>query len=167
MPYRAVGRYRQPPVLHRLLSSVVAALAAHGFSPANTVALEVLGRRSGRLRRTAVVVVEHEGQRFIVSLGGESEWVRNVRAAAGKAILRRGRRTPVHLVELPPAKRPPVLQAYASHRAFSRSPAYIARNYFGVKPHPGPSDFTNIAERYPVFVVTPKKESETWTRRRL
>ena len=161
MPYRAVGRYRQPPVLHRLLSTVVAALAAHGFSPANTVALEVLGRRSGRLRRTAVVVVEHQGQRFIVSLGGESEWVRNVRASAGKAILRRGRPTPVHLVELPPAKRPPVLQAYASHRAFSRSPAYIARNYFGVKPHPGPSDFTNIAERYPVFVVAPKKESET------
>jgi hypothetical protein len=62
------------------------------------------------------VMVEHQGQRFIVSLGGESEWVRNVRAAAGKAILRRGKRTPVCLV--PPAERPPVLLAYASHRAF-------------------------------------------------
>lgn len=124
------------------------------------MALEVLGRRSGRLRRTAVVVVEHQGQRFIVSLGGESEWVRNVHAAAGKAILHRGKRTPVCLVEVLPAKRPPVLLAYASHRAFSRSPAYIARNYFGVKPHPGLSDFTDIAERYPVFVVAPKKSAE-------
>jgi hypothetical protein len=43
MPYRAPGHYRPPPVLHRLLSSAVAALAAHGFSPANTVALEVPG----------------------------------------------------------------------------------------------------------------------------
>ena len=108
-----------------------------------------------------MVVVEHQGQRFIVSLGGESEWVRNVRAAAGKAILHRGKRTSVRLVEVLPAERPPVLLAYASHRAFSRSPAYIARNYFGVKPHPGLSDFTNIAERYPVFVVAPKKEPET------
>jgi deazaflavin-dependent oxidoreductase (nitroreductase family) len=152
MPYRAAGHYRQPPVLHRLLGSAVAALAAHGFSPANTVALEVVGRRSGRLRRTAVVVVEHHGQRFVVSLGGESEWVRNVR---GKAILRRGKPTPVRLVEVLAAERPPVLLAYASHRAFSRSPAYIARNYFGVQPHPGLSDFTDIPERYPVFVVAP------------
>ena len=118
MPYRAARRYRPPPVLHRLLSSTVAALAAHGFSPANTVALEVVGRRSGRLRRTAVVLVDHQGQRFIVSLGGESEWVRNVRAAAGKAILRRGKRTSVRLVEVLPVERAPVLLAYASHRAF-------------------------------------------------
>ena len=164
MPYRAAGRYRPPPVLHRLLSSAVAALAAHGFSPANTVALEVLGRRSGRLRSAAVVVVDHQGERFIVSLGGESEWVRNVRAAGGKVILRRGKRTRVRLVEVLAAERPPVLLAYASHRAFSHSPAYIARNYFGVKPHPGLSDFTDIAERYPVFVVAPEKQAETRTR---
>ncbi|HUB57008.1 MAG TPA: nitroreductase family deazaflavin-dependent oxidoreductase [Mycobacterium sp.] len=161
MPYRAVGRYRPPPILHRLLSSAVAALAAHSISPRNTVALEVFGRRSGRLRRTAVVVVDHDGRRFVVSLGGESEWVRNVRAAAGNAILHRGKPTPVCLVELPPAERPPVLLAYASHRAFSRSPAYIARNYFGVKPHPDLSDFIGIAERYPVFVVVPEKQAES------
>ena len=118
MPYRAAGRYRPPPVLHRLLGTAVAALAAHGFSPANTVALEVLGPRSGRLRRTTVVVVEHHGQRFIVSLGGESESVRNVHAAAGKAILRRGKHTPVRLVE------ERLLSTAAQLRA--RSPAWTA-----------------------------------------
>jgi hypothetical protein len=84
-----------------------------------------------------------------------------VRAAGGKAILRRGKRTPVRLVEVLATERPPVLLAYASHRAFSRSPAYIARNYFGVKPHPGLSDFTDIAGPYPVFVVAPEKTAET------
>src|SRR5262249_31370228 len=78
-----------------------------------------------------------------------------------QAILRRGKRTPVRLVEVLPAERPPVLLAHSSHRAFSRSPAYIARNYFGVKPHPGLSDFTDIAERYPVLVVVPEKKAET------
>ena len=155
MAYRASGRYRPPPMLHQLLSNAVGLLAAWGWSPANTVALEVPGRRSGRIRRTAVVFVEYEGCRFLVSLGGESEWVRNVRAAAGRVILRHGRPIAVHLVEIPPADRPPVLCAYASHRAFSRSPAYIARNYFGVPAHPAVADFTAIAERYPVFVVEP------------
>jgi hypothetical protein len=84
-----------------------------------------------------------------------------VRAAAGKAIVHRGKHTPVRLVEVRAAERPPVLLAYASHRAFSRSPAYIARNYFGVKPHPPLSDFTDIAGRYPVFVVAPEKQAET------
>jgi hypothetical protein len=46
------------------------------------------------------------------------------------------------------------------HRAFSRSPACIARNYFGVKAHPGLSDFTDIAARYPVFVVVREKRAE-------
>lgn len=81
MPYREPGRYRPPPMLHRWLSNAVGALAARGWSPANTVALEVPGRRSGRVRRTAVVLVEHDGRQFVVSLAGESQWVRNVRAA--------------------------------------------------------------------------------------
>ena len=160
MPYHAAGRYRPRRRSCIGCSAAPSPRSPTRLQPREHRRVEVLGRRSGRLRRTAVVVVEHQGQRFIVSLGGESEWVRNVHAAAGKAILHRGKRTPVCLVEVLPAKRPPVLLAYASHRAFSRSPAYIARNYFGVKPHPGLSDFTDIAERYPVFVVAPKKSAE-------
>jgi hypothetical protein len=76
-------------------------------------------------------------------------------------MLRRGERTPVRLVEVLAAERPPVLLPYASHRAFSRSPAVIARDYFGVKPHPDLSEFTDIAERYPVFVVAPETQAES------
>ena len=153
MPYRSPERYRPPPKLHRLLNRAVAVLAARGWTPANTVTLEVPGRRSGQIRRTAVVSVDQEGRRYLVSLAGESEWVRNVRAASGRAILRHGRATPVRLIELPVGDRPAVLQAYASHRAFSRSPAYIARNYFGVAPDPAPAELPALAERYPVFLI--------------
>lgn len=155
MRYRVPGRYRPPPPLHRLLSGAVGILAARGLSPANTVALEVRGRRSGQLRRTAVVWVDHEGRRYLVSLAGESEWVRNVRAAGGRAVLRHGHPTRVRLVEVSASDRAPVLRAYAGHRAFSRSPAYIARNYFGVEPDPSVDEITSIAERYPVFVIEP------------
>jgi deazaflavin-dependent oxidoreductase (nitroreductase family) len=153
MPYRSPGRYRPPPKLHRLLNRGVAALAARGWTPANTVTLEVRGRRSGQIRRTAVVSVDHEGRRYLVSLAGESEWVRNVRAAGGRAILRHRQSTPVRLIELPVGERSAVLHAYAGHRAFSRSPAYIARNYFGVGPNPTPAELSALAERYPVFLI--------------
>ncbi|MGO9036114.1 nitroreductase/quinone reductase family protein [Mycobacterium sp.] len=155
MRYRAAGRYRPPPTPHRLINRAVGALAARGWTPATTVALDVPGRRSGRLRRTAVVSVDHNGRQYLVSLGGESEWVRNVRAAAGRVTLRHGESFSVRLIEIPSADRPPVLRAYANHRAFSRSPAYIARNYFGVRRDPSLSEFAALAERYPVFLVEP------------
>src|SRR5262249_13628521 len=103
MRYRIAGRYRPPPKLYRLMSSAVGMPAARRWSPANTGALEVPGRRSGRMRRTAVGLVDYEGRQFLVSLAGESQWVRNVRAAGGRVILRRGLSTAVHLVEVPPA----------------------------------------------------------------
>lgn len=155
MPYRSLGRYRPPPRLHRFINRGVAILAAWGLTPENTVALEVPGRRSGCPRRTAVVSVDDEGRRYLVSLAGESEWVRNVRAAAGRAVLRHGTSIRVRLVELRPEERPPVLRAYTSHRAFSRSPAFVARNYFGVDPDPTLPELAARAERYPVFLVEP------------
>ena len=153
MPYRDDRRYRPPPRLHHIINSLVARLAALGWTPANTVALEVPGRRSGKIRRTAVVSVEHQGRLYLVSLGGESQWVRNVRAAGGRAVLRHGRARPVRLVELDSEVRAEILQAYAGQRAFSRSPAYIARNYFGVDPKPGLDTLSTRANRYPVFRV--------------
>jgi hypothetical protein len=100
-----------------------------------------------------VVSVDHEGRRYLVSLAGESGWVRNVRAAGGRATLRHGKSTRVRLIEVPSAERAAVLHAYASHRAFSRSPAYVARNYFGVEPNPNPAELSTMAGRYPVFAI--------------
>ncbi len=50
------------------------------------------GRRSGAEYRTPVMAFA-AGQRFVVALtyGAEADWVRNVRAAAGGTLIRRGR----------------------------------------------------------------------------
>src|SRR5262245_41742352 len=56
--------------------------------------LEVRGRRTGRRYQRPVAVATVDGQRHIVSLWGESEWARNLRAGTGAdAALRIGRRT--------------------------------------------------------------------------
>jgi hypothetical protein len=45
-------------------------------------------------------------------LGENTNWVRNVRAADGRAVLRHGRREPVRLQEVEPALRAPIVRRY-------------------------------------------------------
>src|SRR5271166_1014805 len=114
MPYRDRSEYRPPSRRVARVNRFVAYLASVGLPPRDTISLEVPGRQSGRTRRTSLVVAEHGGSRYLVSLAGESEWVRNVRAAGYRASIRRFRATPVRLVEVVPDDRPPVLRAYLS-----------------------------------------------------
>ncbi len=54
-----------------------------------------------------------EGERYLVSmLGADVAWVQNVKAGAGRAVLRHGRTEQVRLEELEVEKRAPVLKAY-------------------------------------------------------
>ena len=56
---------------------------------------------------------EDEGERYLVAmLGSEANWVRNVRADDGAAVLRHGRRERVRLEEIEPGQRAPILQRY-------------------------------------------------------
>jgi F420H(2)-dependent quinone reductase len=66
--------------------------------PEYLVALEVAGRRSGRIVSLPLVVAAVDDERYLVSmLGEEVNWVRNVRAVGGEVALRHGRREEVHL----------------------------------------------------------------------
>jgi deazaflavin-dependent oxidoreductase (nitroreductase family) len=78
------------------------------FGIGGTRRLTVRGRRSGLPRTIPVVPVEHDGRRYLVSPRGETEWVRNLRAA-GEAELDGVR---VHLTEVPVVERRPILDAY-------------------------------------------------------
>lgn len=90
-----------------------------------------------------------------MSLAGESDWVRNVRAAAGRASIRHRRTEAVRLVEVPPDQRAPILAAYLRKRALTKSPARSAREYFGLPPFPSVERLAPLADRYPVFRVDP------------
>lgn len=43
--------------------------------------LRVHGRKTGRLRSTPVLVLRQGGRRYLVAPRGETDWVRNLRAA--------------------------------------------------------------------------------------
>lgn len=114
---RWLYRGRRAHWLARRINSATARLAASGRGPAQLYTLEVHGRRSGKLIRFPVVVAEYEGERYLVSmLGSDTNWVRNVRAADGRALLVRGRREAVRLVEIDSGDRGAILRQYLRAR---------------------------------------------------
>jgi deazaflavin-dependent oxidoreductase (nitroreductase family) len=110
---RRLYRGKRPGATARALNRVQARLAAHGIGPSRVVALDVRGRRTGRTISMPIVVTDYDHERYLVSMFGEhSTWVRNVRAAGGDAVIRHRTRQPVHLAEIPPEQRPPILKRY-------------------------------------------------------
>jgi hypothetical protein len=109
--------------------------------------LQTNDRGSGRVNSNILVVATYQGQRYLVSMLGEgSEWVQNVRAAGGKASIKRGRSRPVQLAEIPPRERAPILKAWCQV-------ATSGRQHLPV-PHDAPiSAFEAIAGDYPVFRI--------------
>jgi deazaflavin-dependent oxidoreductase (nitroreductase family) len=92
--------------------------------------LIVRGRRSGRPIRTPVPTLDFEGARYLVSGGGETHWVRNLRAA-GQGELRRGRtHEPFRAVEVQGDEHDRVVVAYRAHMGWR------AREFFGALPNP-------------------------------
>ena len=140
----------RPNRVARLADRFTAALSARGVGPDYLVTLEVPGRRSGRTVSLPIVVADVRGERYLVSMLGESvNWVRNIRAAGGDATLRHGRREEVRLEEVAPERRAPVLKAY-----LGRAPN--ARVHIPVDKDAPLTDFERVAGRFPVFRIAPR-----------
>lgn len=153
--------YRRPSRLTRAFNRAFSWLASLGLTPSDTVTLEVKGRRSGEVRSNPATWVEQGGERYLVSPRGEAEWVRNVRAAGGEAVLRHRGRRRVRLEEVPAEQRAPILKAYLKKTAIS------TRQHFGLQPEAGLEQFEEVAARHPVFrIVTADYERASTSRSR-
>jgi len=103
----------RPNGLARALNRGWAVLHGTGLLPRRYVTLEVPGRRTGRMLSFPLVVADYQGERYLVAMLGErSNWLRNVRAAGGRAVLRHGRREAVRLEEVDPGARAPIVRRY-------------------------------------------------------
>ena len=133
-----------------VFNGVVGALARVGVSLYGTRLLAVRGRKTGAWRTAVVNVLEHDGERYLVAPRGETDWVRNARAA-GAGELRLGRRRePFRAVEIPDAEKPPVLRAYLARWGFE------VRAFFpGIGAESTDADLRHIAAGYPVFRIVP------------
>ena len=92
-------------------------------------------------------IVEYEGSATSSPLG-ESEWVRNVRADGGQAVIRHGKRKTVRLEEMPAAETAAIIQAYLKENAMA------TKGHFGIDPDAPLAEFERIAPLHPVFRIT-------------
>ena len=100
--------YLRPKFFPRVVFNRVAMKLGIGGSET----LVLRGRSSGEQQRIPVIPVEYEGARYVVSTRGESEWVRNVRAAGGGELAGKQGSTAFRAVEVPVQERPPIIAAY-------------------------------------------------------
>lgn len=89
--------------------------------------------------------IEHGGEVYLVSPRGETDWVRNLRAAGAGELRRRSGAKSFDAAEVPDAAKPPIIGAYL--RRYGWFPA--VRAPFKALPEPS---------QHPVFLITPASD---------
>ncbi len=144
---RWLYRGGRPNRLAKIINKAWAAIHSLGVFPNYMVTLEVVGRKSGKTVSFPLAMTIVNGERYLVSmLGANTNWVKNVRAAGGTAVLRHGISESVHLVEVETNRRAPILKAYLQI-------APGARPHFAISKDASIAEFERIASNYPVFKV--------------
>jgi deazaflavin-dependent oxidoreductase (nitroreductase family) len=133
----------------RRFARVWATVFALGLCPQRWVTLEVAGRRTGRVCRFPLGMADVDGRWFLVSMLGECDWVRNVRAADGRVVLRHGRTRQCTLFEVPVEERGPIIRRYVERVPGGRPHIPVQRGELL-------EAFQAIAASHPVFEVRPR-----------
>jgi hypothetical protein len=144
---RWLYRSGRPNWFARLQNNASALVFGAGIWPERVAALEVVGRRTGRIASFPVAIADLNGESYLVAMLGErTNWVLNVRADGGRAVLRHGVREAVKLVEVPVTERPAIIKRYLEVAPGARPHIPVDRN--------APLDeFSKVAERFPVFRI--------------
>ena len=141
-------RYVIPTGVDRVFNKTVGALTRAGISVYGSRVLAVRGRKSGEWRTTPVNPLTIDGQRYLISPRGNTQWVRNMRVAGGGE-LRRGRKVETFTAtELPVEDRPRVLRAYLKKWKFE-----VGVFFQGVGPDATEERMLAIAPDHPVFRI--------------
>lgn len=136
----------------RWFGAAVRRLTAWGLPLFGSRVLTVTGRRSGLPRSVPVNLLVLDGERYLVSPRGRTEWVRNARAS-GSAQLRVGRRVEqVTLTELPVGDRLPVLRRYLQRWGWE-----VGAFVDGLTRDATDAELTNAAPGFPVFRVRTRR----------
>jgi deazaflavin-dependent oxidoreductase (nitroreductase family) len=142
-------RYVTPTKSTAMFNAIVARLTRMGISVYGSRVLYVRGRKSGEWRSTPVNPLTLDGQRYLISPRGQTQWVRNMRAAGGGE-LRVGRRVErFTATELPDDVKPQVLREYLRRWKFE-----VGMFFENVTPDSPDSRLLEIAPGFPVFQVT-------------
>ncbi len=142
-------RYVEPGWFTRnVFNRIVAGLTRVGVSVWGSRVLEVQGRTSGLPRQTPVNVLSLGEVRYLVAPRGETQWVRNLRAA-GEGRLLLGRRAERFTAsELADEETEPILRAYLKRWKWE-----VGAFFDGAHAGSASEELRRIAPDHPVFRI--------------
>jgi hypothetical protein len=141
--------YLKPTGLEHMFGRILTSLVRIGLIRGHFYVLEVRGRNSGKAISLPVDPLDFAGRRYLVCARGNSNWVRNARAAGEVVLARAMRRRRYGVRELPADARPPILKAYLDRFANE------VQRFFPVAKGSAVEAFNDLATRYPVFELLP------------
>ncbi|NUS44299.1 MAG: nitroreductase family deazaflavin-dependent oxidoreductase [Mycobacteriaceae bacterium] len=126
----------------------VAFLARRGISLVGSRELAVRGRTSGEWRTVPVNLLVVDGERYLIAVRGNTQWVRNIRVAGGGE-LRLGRKTESFTVtEIANADKLPTLREYLRKWGWE-----VGQFFPGLPKNPSDAELAEIAPGVPVFRI--------------
>ena len=143
-------RYIAPDAFTRhIFNPILSGLTRVGLSVRGSRVLEVRGRTSGEWRSVPVNPLPMEGNRYLVAPRGETQWVRNLRAA-GEGRLRKGRQAEhFTIVEIADQHKTPILRAYLDEWGFE-----VGKFFDGLTAASSDAELAAIAPGFPVFLIS-------------
>ena len=142
-------RYLEPGWFTKnVFNRLVAGLTRLGVSVWGSRVLEVKGRTSGEPRRTPVNLLTLDGARYLVAPRGETQWVRNLRAAGNGRLLLGRRVEPFTATEVPDERKEPLLRAYLKRWKWE-----VGVFFDGVDGDSPSDELRRIAANHPIFQI--------------
>ena len=139
-------RYVRPSGVDGIFNGAVGWFTKIGLPLAGSRVLSVRGRSTGEWRSTPVNPLRVDGERYLVSPRGHTQWVRNIRVS-GEGRLSSGRRTEdFRVTELADDEKPPILRSYLKAWAWE-----VGRFFENVDAGPPDERLREIAPDLPVF----------------
>lgn len=154
----AEPRYVKPKSATNFFNNTVGRLAKMGISVYGSRILYVRGRKSGEWRSTPVNPMILDGTRYLVAPRGNTQWVRNLRAANYTGELHLGHRVEqFRATEVTDDAKPPVLRVYLKRWKWEVGSFFEA----GIDANSSDETLLRVAPGYPVFRIEPAEQRHT------
>jgi len=140
--------FLKPSAIDRLFGQIFGAMVRLGIDFKHNFILEVRGRKSGKVFATPVNLLYLHGKAYLCAVRGETQWVRNARAAGRVTLVRASTREEYTVRELPIVERPEPLKEFLDRFATS------VQRFYPVKKGSPVSAFEECAKTMPVFELS-------------
>jgi deazaflavin-dependent oxidoreductase (nitroreductase family) len=142
------SRYLKPQGFEVHFNKFMGLLTKLGVSAWGARTLAVRGRKSGEWKTNPVNLLSLDGERYLVSPRGHTQWVRNIRVSGGGE-LRLGRKAePFTITELPDDEKLPVLRRYLERWGWE-----VGKFFEGITKDATDEQLVAVAPGFPVFRV--------------